>query len=132
MLLKKTVYDKLDAKVNSIDTSRFDLKTKYNKYKSQRKNRIPDTSGLVKKTDYNVKITETAGKKPSTCGLATNTTLTVVENKILSVSNLVKKTDYEAKITETEKKRTDHNHDKYITTPEFNTLAASVFNAILA
>ena len=26
----------------------------------------------------------------------------------------------------------DHNHDKYITTPEFNTLAARVFNARLA
>ena len=26
---------------------------------------------------------------------------------------------------------TDHNHDKYITTPEFNTLAAAVFNARL-
>ena len=31
-----------------------------------------------------------------------------------------------------EKKLTDHNHDKYITTLEFNTLAASVFNARLA
>ena len=30
------------------------------------------------------------------------------------------------------KKLTDHNHDKYITTPEFNTLAADVFNARLA
>ena len=27
------------------------------------------------------------------------------------------------------KKLTDHNHAKYITTPEFNTLAADVFNA---
>ena len=27
---------------------------------------------------------------------------------------------------------TDHNHDRYITTPEFNTLAASVANARLA
>ena len=27
---------------------------------------------------------------------------------------------------------TDHNHDKYITTPEFNTLAASVFSARLS
>ena len=30
------------------------------------------------------------------------------------------------------KKPTNHNHDKYITTPEFNTLAADVFNARLA
>ena len=27
---------------------------------------------------------------------------------------------------------TDHNHDKYITTSEFNTLAADIFNARLA
>ena len=30
------------------------------------------------------------------------------------------------------KKLTDHNHYKYITTSEFNTLAADVFNARLA
>ena len=30
------------------------------------------------------------------------------------------------------KKLTDHSHDKYITTQELNTLAASVFNARLA
>ena len=29
-----------------------------------------------------------------------------------------KKTDYNAKLNEIEKKVTDHNHDKYITTPE--------------
>ena len=33
-------------------------------------------------------------------------------------------------MTEIEKRLTDHDHDKYITTPEFNTLAA-VFNARL-
>ena len=31
-----------------------------------------------------------------------------------------------------ENKLTDHNHGKYITTPEFSTLAASAFNARLA
>ena len=36
------------------------------------------------------------------------------------------------KITEIEKKLTDHNHDKYITTPESNTLAADVFKTRLA
>ena len=30
-----------------------------------------------------------------------------------------------------EKKINDHNHDKYITTPEFNKLAADAFNARL-
>ena len=38
----------------------------------------------------------------------------------LVISNLVKKTDYKTKINEIEKKITDHNHDKNITTPEFN------------
>ena len=31
-----------------------------------------------------------------------------------------------------EKTVSDHNHDKYITTPEFNNLAAGVFTARLA
>ena len=39
---------------------------------------------------------------------------------IPSVNNLVKKTDYNTKINEIKKKITDHNCDKYITTPEFN------------
>ena len=52
----------------------------------------------------------------------------MIENKIPSVRSLVKKTDYYTKISELEKKLTDHNHDKYIITPEFNTLAAGVFN----
>ena len=43
-----------------------------------------------------------------------------------------KKTDYNTKISEVEKKVSDHNHDKYITTPEFNNLAAGLFNARLA
>ena len=51
---------------------------------------------------------------------------------MLNVGCLVKKTNYDTKIRELEKKLTDHNHDKYITAPEFNTLAASVFNARLA
>ena len=42
------------------------------------------------------------------------------------------KTDYNTNITQIEKKLTDHNHDKYITTLEFNTLAADVFNEQLA
>ena len=52
--------------------------------------------------------------------------------KIPNVNNLVKKTNYNTKISDIEKKITDHDHDKYITTPEFNTLAASAFNARLA
>ena len=45
---------------------------------------------------------------------------------------MVKKKDHDTKISDIEKKITDHDHDKYITTPEFNTMAANVFNARLA
>ena len=131
-VVKKAVYDKLVAKANSIETSGFVLKTNYDTDKKELENKIPDTSGLVKKTDYNAEITEIEGKIPSISGLATNATLTIVENKILNISSLVKKTDYNTKISELEKKLSDHNHDKYITTSEFNTLAADVFNARLA
>ena len=59
--------------------------------------------------------------------------LTTVENKIPCISILVKKNpDYDIKITEIEKKLTDHNHDKYVTTPELNALATDVFHARLA
>ena len=43
--------------------------------------------------------------------------LTAVENKTLGVNILVKKSNYDTKISKIEKKLTDHNHDKYITTP---------------
>ena len=127
-VVKKDVYDKLVTKVNSIDTSGFVLKTKYDTDKSELENKIPDVTDFVKKA----KLTELENKIPDISNLATKTALTAVENKIPNVSNLVKKTDYDNKVTKIEKKLTDHNQDKYITTPEFNTLAADVFNARLA
>ena len=42
------------------------------------------------------------------------------------------KKDYDTKITEIEKKITDHDHDKYITTPDFNNFSERVFTARLA
>ena len=87
---KKTVYDKLVPKVNSIDTSGFVLKTKYETDKTELKNKISHASGLVKKADYNAKITEIEGKIPSISGVATYASLTAVENKIPNISSLVK------------------------------------------
>ena len=113
-VVKKTAYDKLVAKVNSIDTSAFVLKTKDDTDKSELENKIPDTSDLVEKTDYYTKITEIEGKIPDVSSLATKTALTTVENKIPSVSSLVKKTDYNTKITKIENKLNNHNHDKCI------------------
>ena len=46
-VLKKTVYNKLVAKVDNIDTGDFVLKTKYNTDKTELEYKIPDTSGLV-------------------------------------------------------------------------------------
>ena len=52
-VVKKTVHDKLVAKVNSIEISAFGLKTKYDTDKSEIEYKIPGTSNLIKKTDYN-------------------------------------------------------------------------------
>ena len=131
-VVKKTVYDKLVAKVNNIDTSVFVLKTKYQTGKTELKKKMLILVVLLKKTDDNTEITEIECKIPDISNLTTKTTLTAVENKIPDVSSLVKKTDYNTKITEIEKKLTDDNHDKYITTPEFNNLVGDVFNARLA
>ena len=65
-------------------------------------------------------------------GLAKYAALTEVKNKIPNINSLVKKTDYDVKSTEIEKKLTGHNHNKHITTSEFSTLAAGLFNARLA
>ena len=115
-----------------MDTSKFIFKTKYDTDKSELENRILDTSGLVKKTDYNAKINDIEGKTPDVSNLVTKTALTTVENKIPDDSNLVKKTDYNTKVTEIENKLNNHNHGKYIATPEFNNSAADVFNTRLS
>ena len=48
-VVKKTVYNKLVAKGNSIDTCAFVLKTKYDTDKTELGKKIPDSSGPVKK-----------------------------------------------------------------------------------
>ena len=110
------MYDKLVAKVNNIDTSDFVLKTKYQTDKTELEKKIPDVSNLVKKA----KLTELENKISDLSSLAAKAALTAVENKIPKVSSFVKKRNYNTKITEIEKKLTDHNHDKYITTQEFS------------
>ena len=102
--------------------------TKYQRDKKELEKKIPNVTDVVKKTKH----TGIENKILDVSSFATKTALTAGENKIPSVSSLVKKTDYDRKTSELEKKLTDHNHDEYITTPEFNTLLASVFNARLA
>ena len=127
-IAKKTVYDKLVAKLNDIDTSDFVLKTNYQTDKTELEKKIPGVGNLVKKA----KPSELENEIPDLSSLAKKAALTAVENKITVASTLVKKTDYNTKMTEIENKINNHNHDKYITTPEFDTLAADVFNARLA
>ena len=130
MLLKKTDYDKLTAKLNNIDTSDLMLKTiNIKQAKQEQKIEFLILVVLLKKQTILKLLIQ---KIPDIITLATKTALTTVENKIANVSNLVKKTDCNTKITEIENKINNHNHDKYIDTQEFNKLAADVFNARLA
>ena len=108
-VVKRTEYNILKTKVDSIDTTNFVLKTKHEKDGSDFEDKIseidkkiPDVSDLVKKTDFNVKVAKKEYKIPSISGLATNSALTAAENKIPDVSSLVKKTDYNTKISEIE------------------------------
>ena len=125
-VVKKDVYNKLVAKVNSVDISRFVLKTKYDTDKSELNNKIPDTSSPVKKTDYDLKISKIEVTIPDVNNLVTETSLTTTKNKVPSVSDLAKKTDYDTKIAKIENKLNNHNHDKYITNPELKTLTVDV------
>ena len=97
-VVKKTVYDKLSAKVNNIDSSKFVLKAKYDTDKSNLEKKISDAdkkipvnSRLVKKTDYDAKITETEIRILSISDLDANAGLTGVESKIIDISSLLKK-----------------------------------------
>ena len=104
------------------------MKTKYQTDKTKVEKKIPNVTDFVKKT----KLTELENKILDVSSLVTKNPLTAVKNKIPGVSSLVKTANYDTKISELQKKLTDHNHDKYITIQEFNTLAADVFNARLA
>ena len=99
-VVKKTVYTKLVAKVNNIDTSDFVLKTKYQTDKIELEKEIPNMSQFVKK----VKLTELENKIPDVSSLGTKTASTVVQNKISSVSNLVNLSSLNGNFTENKTK----------------------------
>ena len=88
---KKAASDKLVEKVNTIDTSEFVVKTKYQTDKSELEKKFLMLMILLKKTNYNNKITKIENKIPSISGLSTTSALTAVENKIPNISSLVKK-----------------------------------------
>ena len=87
-VVQKTVYGKLAAKVNNIDTSDFVLETKYQTDKAELEKKIPDVNNFVKRTRLN----ELESKIPDVSTLATKTALTAVENKIPNIIFVKKQT----------------------------------------
>ena len=88
-VVKKTVYHKLVAKVDNIDTSDVVLKTNCNADKTELEKKIPNVTDFIKEA----KLTELENKIPDIRNLATISALTAVENKIPDISSLLWKTD---------------------------------------
>ena len=125
----KTEVDEIDAvklktvpvdlvKLNNVVKNDVVKKTEYDKLVGKVNN--IDTKDFVKKTKYEKDGSDSEEK------------ISKIDKKIPDVSSLVKKTVYNTKISEIENKVNDHNHYKYITTPEFNTMVTDIFNARLA
>ena len=72
-VVKKTVYDKLIAKVDATDTSKLSLKTQFNTDKS--------SLNLIKKADYDAKISNIESKYFTTSGYK-KISNKMIENKI--------------------------------------------------
>ena len=138
-VVKKTVYDKLVAKINNIDTSGFVLKTNDNTDKTELENKILDVSNFVKKA----KLIETENKISDVSSLATKTALTavVVKNQTLTLklqklkinlltiimknilqANLITKTDFEAKLWRINRKITENKTENVLIKNELNKL----------
>ena len=139
----KSKVDKLDvdklvpipvdlSKLSDVVKNDVVKKDLYNAKIKNTEDEISDITNLATNASLNAKINEVKGEIPSITNLAATAAPTTVENKIPGVTNLVKKTDYNTKLNEIEKKVTDHDQDKYITTPEFNKLTAENFDARLA
>ena len=89
-------------------------------------------ANLATNTTVNVKTNVVKNEIHSITNLAATTAFTAVENKMPNVNNLVK-SDWSTKFNKIEDKfTTDHNHDKYITTQEFNKLISENFTVRLA
>ena len=72
-VVKKTVYNKLVAKVDNIDTSDFVLKTKYQTDKTELEKKIPDVTDFVTKTN----LSKLENKIPDVSSLAIKTALII-------------------------------------------------------
>ena len=111
-LIEKTKFNTLKTKVDSIDTTKYVLKTKYDTEVGNLKLKIRDISGLLQTSVFISKITEVEnkiinaeGKIPDIKNLASETELKTVENKIPNIKNLASKTE----LTSVENKIPDVN-----------------------
>ena len=138
----KSKVDKLDvdklvpvlvdlSKLSNVVKNDVVKKDVYNAKIKNIEDKIPDITNLATKTTLNAKINEVKGEISNITNLNTTSSLIAVENKIPSVSSLIEKIDFNTKINEIEMKITDHNHDKYITTPEFTEVTSEHFVARL-
>ena len=119
--------DAYGAKIKIPDITNLATKTTLNPKTNKDKGEIRSIDNLATNAALKAKINEFVCKIPNTTNLAITTALTAVENKILNISKLVQKTDYNTKLNDIKNKITDHDQDKCITTPEFDTLTAENF-----
>ena len=124
-LVNKNTLDNLaDIKVlktKPVDTGNFVTRTKFSTDTNalddkidKLDKKIPDVTNFVKKKTYfNSKVTEAEGKIRNISGSATNSSLTVVENKIPDITSLITKTDFNAKL-KTISDRVTYNKSKDI------------------
>ena len=106
---------KTDIKnISHIDTSSFALKSNLASLKTE-----------VDKLDVN-KLVPVPVDLSKLSDVVKSDVKKTVYDKLAAKVNSIDIRDCDTKITETENKLTVHNHDKYITTPKFNTLAADV------
>ena len=131
----KSKVDRLDVPV-PVDLSKLTDVVKNNVvkkdvYNAKIKNiedNIPDITNLATKTTLNTKIKEVKVKYLVLLTQLLKLLLMPMKIKYLVLVIQLKKTDYNTKVNEIEKKITDHYHDKYITTPEFNKFTAEIFD----
>ena len=109
----KDTEDKIPDLTNVVTNAALNTKIK------EVKGEIVHFTNLATNTSLNTKIIkEVKGEILNITNLASYTSLTNIENKIPNVSNLVKKLTIAQNLVKLKKRITDHNYDKYITTPE--------------
>ena len=95
----------LKTKADSIDVSKYLLKSDYDTKIGNLKLKISDVSGLLQTSSFNRKVNEletkirSAESKPDITNLATKSTLTAVEHKIPDVKGFFKLSDYSSEVT---------------------------------